>query len=693
MSAMDGQGLVSPSDIAELANVSRAAVSNWRKRAEDFPKPAGGTQAKPLFDRQAVESWLTARGHHLPQDHGESRSWAAMNTLRDALSADEAADLFLAVACARKLTLSARDLNVSWDEIVASAPAGEAQYLMKDLEESAHLRGLISFPDGVSVHGLHQVVAVVDTIEPKHLGEVADFILERLARAQVKAGADYGFVGSRTSELLANLAVSHSERQVIYDPACGFAIALVAAAQAGANTARLVGCDVNRRALQVARQRAFLHDVSIELDAANILVHDPMPELRADVVITEPPFGMRMHDANRMTDARYEFGTPPASSADTAWIQHAIAHLSDSGRAYVLTPHGPLFRGGQEQEIRMELVRRGYIEAIVGLPSKMLPQTSIPLALWVLRRPVPRGTADSILFIDASEEESPESTVPRWLASPKERPSDDCAEATITDVLAKSGLLTPNTWVIREETDPKSVIETFSNGLAQAKEVLEARESFEEVLKSPPKFSNSRLQSIGDLMREQLIDMRPGRSTSRYEDLPAELQQRVVTARDVQNGSIADFGELESSAKAKLPELTRPGDVLVTNIHTIRARVDETGGHLPGTGVYRLRVERPEILSPAYLAIAVTGNWNSHLMTGSTIQRAPVRDLEIPLLPVAEQEALTQVTTATQQIQAEAERLQLAAGQIREALLDAARLGIILSSEGNDMVVGNEQVP
>jgi hypothetical protein len=77
------RGLVAPSDIADLAGVTRAAVSNWRRRRSDFPEPAGGTVSKPLSSRHDVERWLVANGHQLQRDSGELAVWAVINRFRD----------------------------------------------------------------------------------------------------------------------------------------------------------------------------------------------------------------------------------------------------------------------------------------------------------------------------------------------------------------------------------------------------------------------------------------------------------------------------------------------------------------------------------------------------------------------------------------------------------------------------------
>lgn len=629
------QGLVSPSDIADIAGVSRGAVSNWRKRAKDFPERVSGTAAKPLFSRQELTAWLESRGHRPKQDAGETDVWAALNLVRGQVSTDEVADLVLSLAVARKTGTSPS----------AHMPLVDPQTLLR-LEE------------------------VIERVEATALGSVADFALERLTKAQGKLGADLGFVGSRTSTMLANLAASRPGG-VLYDPACGIAGALIESVKMGTRPSRIVGHDIDRRALRIAAQRATLHGVHIELKQTNVLTEDIEPTLLADVVVLEPPFGAKLDASVRLTDARFVFGTPPRTSAETAWLQHAVAHLTDTGRAYILTPSGTLFRGGEEGKIRTELVRRGCVEAIVGLPGKLLPHTSIPLALWVLRRPVSIAPTESILFIDASNEGDPENRVAAWLNDVSAR--DEVPHATVpsTDVLAAESILTPQRWLDRSELDPGQVTETYTGGWAAIRDNMSQLTNNVSAFEHSVGFSKSRVVTVGELIDQNVLDLRSGRPQDRYEAAPEELRERIATAADVRDGTLHENGI--DKTYIDYPELTVEGDVLATTMNTIRACVDEAGGHLPSTGVYRLRVIDKEVLSPEYLAIVLTGSWNGRFQGGSTIQRASIRNLEVPLVPTSDQQKIHVAERSLRLLREEAKRLAYEADVVGTALLDAIR--------------------
>jgi hypothetical protein len=680
------QGLVGPSDIADIAGVSRSAVSNWRKRADDFPNPVGGSSAQPLFSREEVTRWLVSHGYAPKADHGETGVWAAMNALRDELSADDAAQVILSLTCARKLTdqaLAGGLVGMRWADLASLLPADLRQQLLElfmrlDPAENLLCREVLS-GQSLNPQALARVVDMVAKADPSHLDAVADFVLERLAKAQGKMGADHGFVGSRTSALLAGLAAARPT-VVLYDPACGIAAALLAAVEDGARPLRIVGHDVNGRALRIARQRALLHEVHVDLVQTDVLREDIDPELRADVVIAEPPLGLRLDSPGWLTDHRFQFGAPPRMSADTAWLQHVIAHLTETGRGYVLTSSGPLFRE-EERAVRTRLVRSGCVEAIVGLPGKMIPQTAIPLALWVLRRPTSVDAASQILLIDAAEEEAPEANVAVWIQPAGERLRVPHVIVPITDVLAADSVLSPKRWTARTDHDPHQVSRAYAEGSAALDDVLRELQQTHVSYTELGRFGSSRVLTVGELIERGLLDLRNGRPADRYENLPARLRARIVTAGDVRDGNLE--GSVVDAALDKLPELTSPGDVLVTTWHTVRARVDEAGFHIPSTGVYRLRILDRNVLFNQYLALALTGSWNARFQAGSTIQRAAIRDLEIPLMPIYDQRNITAAVDFMKHLSEAGATLARQADIVSGALLDAVRYNVHLPSSGS----------
>ncbi|MEV4722270.1 HsdM family class I SAM-dependent methyltransferase [Micromonospora humida] len=117
------------------------------------------------------------------------------------------------------------------------------------------------------------------------------------------------------------------------------------------------------------------------------LLADALPDLRADVVVANFPFGIHDWGHDRLTyDPRWTFGLPPRTEPELAWVQHALAHLSPGGTAVVLMPPATALRPAGRR-IRAELVRRGALRAVIALPVGLMPPTGIGLHVWVLHQP------------------------------------------------------------------------------------------------------------------------------------------------------------------------------------------------------------------------------------------------------------------------------------------------------------------
>ena len=670
MTSVSPNPLVSPSDVADLAGVGRPVVSNWRKRHADFPSAVAGTEAKPLFERDAVLAWLSQRGHKVEDETGGGRIWSALNSIRDRIPIEDAANFVLLLATLKSASQS------DFDEVARQHPADQGARLAEAVNKLHQIPGLdgIGPPPQTVLRLQPSASLVVDAVartDDQDLAGAVDFVLERLSRWQIKGGAESGFIGSRTSRLLASLAWHH--QGVVYDPACGIANVLTRIAEHG-TASRLIGSDINRDALRVAAQRAFLRQADIDFFAGDVLATDPDPSLRADIVVAEPPFGMSWDPSSKLIDPRFSFGVPPKMASDLAWVQHAIAHLAPEGRAFVLTVPGALFRSGSERQIRANLLSAGCVEAVVGLPSKMLPHTSIGPALWVLR---PQDEASDVLLIDASDVDSVETKVATWLnGETLARVEIEAPHALVpvTDLLAADAVLTPAKWVGELEVDQSAIAASFtraSEALAQTiREIGNTSLVFEQLADLP----KPRMATIRELIDNGAIELRLGRP-DKARDIDESSEARIVRASDIKLGHLPPIDDL---ADFSHPDLTEEGDVLVTTMNEVRAVVDESGGHLPSTGVDRLRIIDRSVVSPRYLASVITGSWNARFQTGSTIQRAPIRDLEIPLIPKSEQSKVGLAQVGVGLIREQSEQLQSQASHVQTAILDALRYNVPL---------------
>lgn len=133
-------------------------------------------------------------------------------------------------------------------------------------------------------------------------------------------------------------------------------------------------------------------------DADPIASYDP---LYVDAVVSNPPYSQNWNPSGKEVDPRYAgYGIAPKSKADYAFLLHDLYHLKPDGIMNIVLPHGVLFRGGEEGEIRKNLIENNKIDAIIGLPSNIFFGTGIPTIVMVLKQ---KRTNDDVLIIDASK--------------------------------------------------------------------------------------------------------------------------------------------------------------------------------------------------------------------------------------------------------------------------------------------------
>lgn len=671
--APNTEPLLAPSDIADLAGVSRGAVSNWRNRGEGFPEPTAGTAARPLFNLSEVVAWLRANGKEMTEKRYDLRMWSAMNALRGELTPEDMGTLAIAMACACKMLHDA-DGEKGLDEFAESVTEQGLRILQNPPEtvDRRQWRALVPanifFQQIPTAPAVRAVYDAVRRIPVEELADAADFVLERVSSAQLRAGAESGFVGSRSAKLLAALASRHPVASTIYDPTCGVGVSLLSATDAsraaGHPYTRIVGHDVSEFALTTATQRAYLRGVDVEFVLGDVLAEDPDPALRADLVVAEPPFGLGWNDQNAFFDSRWHFGTPPPKNADLAWPQHAVAHLAPGGRAYLLMTMGSLFRTGREQQIRAELLRQGCIESVIALPPRMLPHTSIPISVWVLCLPGESRNPGWVTVVDGSDVTHPEDEITNWLDLPDESTVPH-ANVTSVDILAADADLNPHRWLQPAGPDPDEVAAVYCKGLISIDTTIEHLDAVQRPLRVFPGAGDTRIIALGDLAEQKVLDVKRW-PTSR----PPEDDPLAVSPGDLRTGTLP-----RASGTVDDPRLTRPGDILVTTHNGIHSLIDHDGGHRIYGDVHIIRV-LTDYLLPEYVAATVAGQWNdrvSNQMAAGPIRRARLRDLEIPLIPLKDQQKFLEALASLREVEALAHRLSEDVKNSTSALLNHVR--------------------
>ncbi|MGG8406515.1 N-6 DNA methylase [Streptomyces sp. 12297] len=204
----------------------------------------------------------------------------------------------------------------------------------------------------------------------------------------------------------------------LYDPACGTGATFVEAArfraahrlETGHADAPGYGQEADAWAWRLARMNLLAKrlDVDLTSDWGDPLTHDRHPDLRADFVVTNPPFGMPYWGIDE-NDPRWRYGVPPAGSAAFAWLQHVVSKLSDRGTAGVVLADGAQSsRSPAERKIRQGLIEADLVAAIVTLPRRLFHDGKVSASIWLLakdKRPQEPGHGEDrrgqILFVDA----------------------------------------------------------------------------------------------------------------------------------------------------------------------------------------------------------------------------------------------------------------------------------------------------
>ena len=250
------------------------------------------------------------------------------------------------------------------------------------------------------------------------LGDAYEYLMRHFATESGKSKGQF-YTPAEVSRLMAKVIgidSATSASQTIDDPTCGSgSLLLKAHAEAKNATGKsltLYGQEMDNATSALAKMNMILHDCpTAEIQKGNVLA-DPQFKNKDgslkqfDFCVANPPFSFKAwtsgFDPAHDDFGRFELGVPPAKNGDMAFLLHILTTLKSTGKAAVNLPHGVLFRGNAEADIRKQLIQRGYIKGIIGLPANLFYGTGIPACIVVLDK----DGADSrkgIFMLDASK--------------------------------------------------------------------------------------------------------------------------------------------------------------------------------------------------------------------------------------------------------------------------------------------------
>ncbi|MEU6190269.1 N-6 DNA methylase [Nocardia sp. NPDC047038] len=671
--------LVTAAEISRLAGVTRATVSNWRRRHQDFPGTAGGSESRPLFDWNEVRQWLREHG----VEAAESPAQRLRTFLRTQLSPVVVPELLDRLIC------SSRDNGFSELSEEAVREALRATHSGPDAEKAARVIGG-ELP--AMLRAAEAEVGITGTLE---------ILAERGLDGTPTTGA-YP-TEQPVAALMADLAAAVTPPETVLDPACGSGTLLAEAVRVGARTLR--GQDV--LAVQAARTAALLRSraagLEIDIHTGDSLLADAFPGLAADAVLVNPPYQQRDWGADELAlDSRWEYSVPPRGESELAWVQHALAHLRPGGIAVLLLPPAVAARGSG-RKIRSELMRAGAVRAVVGLPAGVTAPRQVGLHLWVLRRPEPSGpNPDQLLFVDTT---ATMKTGSEWdslarivLDSWRAFDQGDSASAAVPDVATAVRMmdvldddvdLTPARHV-RAALDPAGVsgaaneaIRVLADELAMLTTAAATVSAWSSSTKNP-----WRAVTVGDLMRGGAVrTIIAARGPADTGGDVSEKPRPVLTGRDLVTGA-APSGLTASGSPDDQPVIAA-GDVLVSRFRsdhraTQGARVADGAdvGAVAGTGVVVFRPD-PTRLDPWFLAGFIGSAENSAAMVGTTTIRLEPARLRIPMMKLADQQRYGQAFRRLDQLRLAARRAAAAAQHTADLIGTGLTVGALAPQHTN----------
>ncbi|MFI1384625.1 N-6 DNA methylase [Embleya sp. NPDC020886] len=635
---------VTAAEIARIAGVGRAAVSNWRRRFDDFPRPVGGSDASPTFALSQVEGWLRAQGkiaEVAPEEH-----------------------LWRMVAASGDIPERLADIG---DHLLAGSPApvGPHAALLRAATDLAGSRGAPAVFADLYTRFAESAAGPGGVTPPATVALIAEL-----------AG-----VGRESATSVLNPATTHG------DLLLGFV-----------RTARTLRGQTEAPALaRLVRARIALHpdagpDTDVAIAEDDALRADAWPGELFDTVVGNPPFNDRNWGHDELAyDPRWEYGLPARTESELAWVQHALAHTRVGGRVVLLMPPAVAARGSGRR-IRAELLRRGALRAVIALPAGAAPPFGVALHLWLLERPTGALMPSHVLFAALEDAAEARAAVGAW----REFGTDPGALVEVPGrhrAVPLIELLDDNVDLTPAHNLPERTDLNVAERVHDTRERLLALLTRLPALVPPVPDADTgtptwRSVALADLARTGAVTLY--RSASRSgrggRETPTGPTVPMLTTTDLA-AAVPPSARLAAAEadEAQHPRI-RAGDVIVPTLlgsgesgwaDAVRVAGAAEQGAVLGPNLHLLRPD-PATLDPWFLAGFLTDPAHAKRAGyGSSIVRVDVRRIEIPLLPPARQRAYGETFRALRAFVAELRATAALGEELGRGLLEGLTAGLL----------------
>lgn len=275
--------------------------------------------------------------------------------------------------------------------------------------------------------------------------------------------------------------------------------------QGNVNDLNIFGQEKNPTTWKLAKMNLAIRGLNNEglgKFADDTFLNDLHKDLKADYVLANPPFNISDWGQEKLLDdARWKYGIPPKGNANFAWVEHMVSKLSMNGKAAIILANGSLSAGGQEEEIRKNLIESDLVDCILSMPSNLFYTVTIPCSIWILNRN--KKQKGKTLFIDCRNlgtmvtrklrELSEEDILKIAKTYHNFQNNNDyediagyCKSATLEEIKENNYVLTPGRYVGTEEPEDDGIpFEEKMKTLTQelSKQMQESNELDEEIKK------------------------------------------------------------------------------------------------------------------------------------------------------------------------------------------------------------------
>ena len=245
------------------------------------------------------------------------------------------------------------------------------------------------------------------------LGDAYEYLMRHFATESGKSKGQF-YTPAEVSRVMAKvigIGQNTQRTDTIYDPTCGSGSLLLRATDESPNGMSVFGQEKDNATYALAWMNMILHgDETAELRHGNTLSAPDFTDENGlktfDFAVANPPFSDKAWTTGLNPDhdeyGRFRYGIPPAKNGDYAFLLHFVASLKNKGKGAIILPHGVLFRGNKEADIRRYLIQRHYIKGIIGLPANLFYGTGIPACILVIDKENAH-VRSGIFMIDASK--------------------------------------------------------------------------------------------------------------------------------------------------------------------------------------------------------------------------------------------------------------------------------------------------